>query len=305
MVLIKAHRKPFLLAGSLAVAVTALTVTACGGGGSTAAPAQGATAAQGAAQAEGAAPGRWTQAEVGQFTAAADAGGNVSQESCIIKYVKQDMSFGNAMDVVSVDPASDSSMSAAQVEAAVVGKYGEADGNAINAQFGQAATDADNNCGGLAASSATPAAAPVASADPAATSESSCTVDCSNPVASGESGWLAQVQGPLQNVQQDLSSISSDATSDPDNLALDGSELAQDAQAALDPNDDPPPADNADWVTAMNDYVTAGEDYSDQNMNSQDNNPTQASEEIAAGNSALASFNAANGGVLNGTIQSL
>jgi hypothetical protein len=47
------------------------------------------------------------------------------------------------------------------------------------------------------------------------------------------------------------------------------------------------------------------EDYSDENINSQDDNPTQASQEIAAGNSALASFNAANGGILNGTIQPL
>ena len=54
----------------------------------------------------------------------------------------------------------------------------------------------------------------------------------------------------------------------------------------------------------MNDYVTAGEDYSGDNMNEQDDNPAQASQEIAAGNAALASFNAANAGVLNGTIQS-
>jgi hypothetical protein len=91
---------------------------------------------------------------------------------------------------------------------------------------------------------------------------------------------------------------------DPDNLALDGIQLEGDAQAALDPNYDPPPADNADWVAAMNDYVTAGEDYSGDNTSEQDDNPAQASQEIAAGNSALASFNAANGGVLNGTIQS-
>ena len=39
-------------------------------------------------------------------------------------------------------------------------------------------------------------------------------------------------------------------------------------------------------------------------MNEQDDNPAQASQEIAAGNAALASFNAANAGVLNGTIQS-
>ena len=129
-------------------------------------------------------------------------------------------------------------------------------------------------------------------------------VDCVNPVASGESGWLAQVQGALQNVQQDLSSISADASGDPASLALDGSQLEGDAQAALDPNDDPPPADNADWVTAMNDYVTAGEDFSGDNTNEQDNTAATGMQEITAGNAALASFNAANGGVLNGTIQS-
>ena len=126
-----------------------------------------------------------------------------------------------------------------------------------------------------------------------------------DPIASGESGWLAQVQGALQNVQQDLSAISSDASTNPDSLVADGSQLEGDAQAALDPNYDPPPADNADWLTAMNDYVTAGQDYSGNNTNEQDDNPAQASQEITAGNAALASFNAANGGVLNGTIQSL
>jgi hypothetical protein len=302
MVFIKAHRKQLLLAGSLAVAVTAFTVTACGGGSV-------------AASAQGSAPGQWTKAEVSQFTAAAGAGGSDSQESCAIGYFERDMSFGNAMAVVSVDPASGTSMSAAQVKAALVSKYGTAGGDAINAQFGQVITGADNNCGGSAAPSTAPAAAAAPStapataaaptADPAATSESSCTVDCVNPIASGESGWLAQVQGALQNVQQDLNSISSDASNNPDNLALDGSQLEADAQAALDPNYDPPPADNADWVTAMNDYVTAGEDYSGDNTNEQGENPAQANQEIAAGNAALASFNAANGGVLNGTIQSL
>jgi hypothetical protein len=291
MVFIKAHGKRLLLAGSLAAAVTAFTVTACGGGG-------------GAAPAPGSAPGRWTQAEVSQFTAAGGSGGSTSQDSCIIGYFERDMSFANAMAVVSVDPASGTSMSDAQVKAALVSKYGTGGGDAIDAQFGQVVTDSDNNCGGSAAPSTAPAAAPAPTADPAATSESSCTVDCVNPIASGESGWLAQVQGALQNVQQDLSSISSDASDNPDNLAVDGSQLEQDAQAALDPNYDPPPADNADWVTAMNDYVTAGEDYSGDNTNEQDDNPAQANQAIGEGNSALASFNAANGGVLNGTIQS-
>ncbi|HEY6311488.1 MAG TPA: hypothetical protein VIY52_11895 [Streptosporangiaceae bacterium] len=244
MVFIKARRKQFCLAGSLAAAVTAFTVTACGGGG--------------AVPAQGSAPGQWTQAEVSQFTAAGGSGGSASQDSCVIGYFERDMSFGNAMAVVSVDPASGASMSDAQVNAALVSKYGTAGGDAIDAQFGQVVTDSDNNCGGSAAPSTAPAAAPAPTADPAATSESSCTVDCVDPIASGESGWLAQVQGALQNVQQDLNSISSDASNNPDNLAVDGSQLEQDAQAALDPNYDPPPADNADWVTAMNDYVTAG-----------------------------------------------
>jgi hypothetical protein len=291
MVFIEAHRKRLLLAGSLAAAVTVFAVTACGGGGA-------------ADPTQGSAPGGWTQAEVSQFTAAAGSDGSASQESCAIGYFKQDMSFENAMAVVSVDPASDASMSAAQIKAAVVSKYGTAKGDAINAQFGHVVTDSDNNCSGSAAPSATTAAAPAPTADPAPTSESSCTVDCVNPVASGESGWLAQVQGALQNVQQDLDSISSDASNNPENLSVDGSQLEGDAQAALDPNYDPPPADNADWVTAMNDYVTAGEDYSGDNTNEQDDNPAQANQEIAAANSALAAFNAANGGVLNGTIQS-
>jgi hypothetical protein len=292
MVFIKARRRQLLLAGSLAAAVTALTVTACGGG-SAAAPAQGSS------------PGQWTQAEVSQFTTAAGSGGSTSasEQSCIIGYFKQDMSFPNAMAVVSVDPASGPSMSAAQIKAALISKYGTTEGDAINAQFGQVVTNSDNSCTGSAAASTAPAAAPAPTADAAPTSESSCTVDCTDPVASGESGWLAQVQGALQNVQQDLSAISSDASTDPDNLSLDGSQLEQDAQATLDPNYDPPPADNTDWVTAMNDYVTAGEDYSDDNTNQQDDNPAQASQQIQAGNSALASFNTANGGVLNGTIQ--
>jgi hypothetical protein len=281
MVFIKAHRKQLLLAGSLAAAVTVFTVTACGGGGA-------------AAPAQGAGPSHWTQAEVSQFTAAAGSGGSASQ----------DMSFTNAMAIASVDPTSGPSMSAAQVKAALVSKYGTAEGDAINAQFEHVVTDSNNKCDGSATASTAPAAAPVPTADPAATSESSCTVDCVNPIASGESGWLAQVQGALQNVQQDLNSISSDTSNNPDNLALDGAQLEGDAQAALDPNYDPPPVDNADWVTAMNDYVTAGEDYSGDNTNEQDDNPAQASQEIAAGNSALASFNAANGGVLNGTTQS-
>ena len=135
MVFIKPCKKQFLLlTGSLAVAVTALTVTACGGGGA-------------APLAQGSAPGQWTQAEVSQFTAAGGGSGNGSANSCIIEYFERDMSFGNAMAVVSVDPASNGSMSLAQIEAAVVSKYGATEGDAINAQFGQVATDAGTKCG--------------------------------------------------------------------------------------------------------------------------------------------------------------
>ena len=135
MVFIKAHKKQFLLTGSLAVAMTAITVTACGGGGA-------------ASVAQGSAPGQWTQAEVTQFTAAGGGAGSSSENSCIIGYFRQDMSFGNAMAVVSVDPASDSSMTPAQIESAVVSKYGATQGAAINAQFEQVASDAGTNCGG-------------------------------------------------------------------------------------------------------------------------------------------------------------
>jgi hypothetical protein len=132
MVFIKAQ---FLLTGALAVAVTALTVTGCGGGGGTTSLAQ------------GSAPGQWTQSEVSQFTAAGGGAGSGSENSCIIKYFEQDMSFGNAMAIASVDPSSDSSMSLTQIEAAVVSKYGATQGNAINAQFEQVATDTGTNCG--------------------------------------------------------------------------------------------------------------------------------------------------------------
>jgi hypothetical protein len=280
MVFIKAHRKQLILAVSLAV--TALTVAACGGGGP-------------AAVAQGAAPGQWTKAEVSQFTAAGGGSGGDSQDSCIIGYFERDMSFANAMAVVSVDPASGAGMSAAQVKAALVSKYGTTQGDATSAQFEQTVTDSDTNCTGSAASPTAAAAAPAPTADPAATSESSCTVDCVDPVASGESGWLAQVQGALQNVQQDLTTISSDASSNPDNLALDGSELAQDAQAVLNDEIDPAPVDNSDFVAAMNDYIAAGNDYSGDSSSGQQN-PAQANQEIGEGNTALSSFDTANGG---------
>jgi hypothetical protein len=276
MAFIKAYRKQrLLLAGPLAVAATALTVTACGGGST--------AAAQGAA-------GQWTKAEVSQFTAASGAGGN-GQDACAVGYFERDMSFGNAMAVTAVDPASGPSMSAAQVKAALESKYGPAQGDADNTEFEQVVTDSNSNCAGATASPTAAAAAPT----PAATSESSCTVDCVNPIATGESGWLAQVQAPLQNVQEDLNSISSDASGNPANLSLDGAQLTQDAQAALNEETDPAPVDNSDFVSAMNDYVAAGNDYSGDNSSGQQNS-AQASQEIAEGNSAVNSFNAANAG---------
>ena len=278
MVFVKAHRKQFLLAGSLAAAVTAFTVTACGGG-SAAAPAQ------------GSAPGQWTQAEVSQFKTAAGSGGSASQDSCVAGYFERDMSFRNAMAVVSVDPASGPSLSAAQIKAALVSKYGTTEGDVINAQFGQVVTASDDNCSGSAA----PVAGPAPSADPAATSESSCTVDCVDPIASGESGWAAQVQAPLQQVSQDLSQIASDESSNPADLTVDGANLTGDAQAVLNDEVDPAPVDNSDFVAAMNDYIAAGNDYSGDNSSGQQN-VAQADQEVAAGTAALKSFEAANTG---------
>ncbi|MGH3277032.1 MAG: hypothetical protein ACRDNZ_22230, partial [Streptosporangiaceae bacterium] len=159
MVFIKTRRKQFLLAGPLAAAVTAFTVTACGGG-TAATPAQGA-------------PGHWTQAEDSKFTTEAGSGGGASQDSCIIGYFERDMSFGDAMDVVSAESASSTSLSAAQLKTALISKYGTAQGGAIDGQFAQTVTDSNNHCGASAASSTAPAVAPVPTADPAATSESS------------------------------------------------------------------------------------------------------------------------------------
>jgi hypothetical protein len=300
MSFIRERRNQLLLALPLAVVVTAATVTACGSGGSS-------------GLAQGAAPGQWTKAQVSQFAAAGGTAGSDTEDTCITGDFARDMSFGNAMAVVSVDPPS-ANMSAAQIKAALETKYGTTEGDAIDTQFEQVAADASSNCSGSAAASSAPAApvaappstaAPALTPAPGATSESSCTVDCVNPVASGETGWLAQVQGALQDVQQDLSSISSDTSSDPASLTLDGANLTQDAQAALDPNYDPPPADNTDWVNAMNAYVMAGEDYTGDNTNEEDNTAATANAELRSGDAALDSFNAANGGVLNGTIQPL
>src|ERR1700678_632187 len=125
MVITNARRKRLLVVGPLAIAVTGLTITACGGA---------------AALAQGSAPGHWTRAEVSQFTSAAGAGGSGSQASCAIKYFERDMSFGNAMAVVSVDPASGPSLSAAQVKTALISKYGTTQGDAINGKFTQTIT---------------------------------------------------------------------------------------------------------------------------------------------------------------------
>jgi hypothetical protein len=131
MTCIRKRSNHLVLAGSLAVAVIAASVTACGGGG--------------ASQAQGAAPGQWTAAEVTQFRAAGGNGGSDTQNACILGYFERDMSFGNAMAVESVAPPS-SNMSTAQIESAVVTKYGATDGAAINSQFEQVVTDATANC---------------------------------------------------------------------------------------------------------------------------------------------------------------
>jgi hypothetical protein len=135
MVSIKAHRTRLLLAGSLAAAVTAFTLTACGGGGA-------------AGPAQGSAPGQWTQTEVSQFTAAGGSAGNDSETSCIIGYFERDMSYGNAMAIAAVQSGSSGAgLSPAQVKTALVSKYGTGEGDAISAQYGQVLSDSVNNCG--------------------------------------------------------------------------------------------------------------------------------------------------------------
>ena len=136
MVSIKAHRTRLLLAGSLAAAVTALALTACGGGSA-------------ATLAQGSAPGHWTQAEISQFTAAGGSAGSDSETTCIIMYFEQDMSFGNAMAVAAVQSGSSGAgLSAGQVKTALVSKYGTTEGDAISAQYGQVLSDSVNNCAG-------------------------------------------------------------------------------------------------------------------------------------------------------------
>lgn len=124
----KAHRKQFLLAGPLVAAVTAVTITACGGGS---AP----------AFAQGSAPGHWTQAEINEIAAAAGSDGGGSN-SCFVTYFARDMSFGNAMAVGSVV----SSDSTADPKAALVAKYGTSEGDAIYGQYQQVVSDVASNC---------------------------------------------------------------------------------------------------------------------------------------------------------------
>jgi hypothetical protein len=127
----KTHRKQFRLTGALVAAVTAVTITACGGGS---AP----------AFAQGSAPGHWTQAEINEFvTAIGSAGGDTT---CIAGYFEQDMSFGNAMALGKV--TSSDNMSTPQVGAALVAKYGTTVGNAVYSQYQQVISDSASNCGG-------------------------------------------------------------------------------------------------------------------------------------------------------------
>jgi hypothetical protein len=126
----KAHRKQFLLAGPLVAAVTAITITACGGGSTP-------------AFAQGSAPGHWTQAEINEFVTASGSDGD-STDSCIAVYFERDMSFGNAMAIGKV--ASDS-MSTPQVGTALVAKYGTTEGDAAYSQYQQVVSDSAINCG--------------------------------------------------------------------------------------------------------------------------------------------------------------
>jgi hypothetical protein len=127
----KMHKRQFLLAGPLVAVVTAVTIAACGGGSTP-------------AIVQGSAPGHWTQAEINKFVAASGSDDGDSTDSCIARYFEQDMSFGNAMAVGVV--ASDN-MSTRQVGAALVAKYGTAEGGAAYSQYQQVISDSASNCG--------------------------------------------------------------------------------------------------------------------------------------------------------------
>jgi hypothetical protein len=128
---IKARGTRLLLAGPLALAAAALTVTACSSGG-------------GPSVTPGSAPGQWTAAEVSKFVASGGSTGDPSQDSCVQRYFEQDMSYGYAMAVIAVDPQRTSS--ATQLESTVVSKYGATTGAAINAQLANVLKDVGTNC---------------------------------------------------------------------------------------------------------------------------------------------------------------
>lgn len=129
---IKARGTRLLLAGPLALAAVALTVTACSSGG-------------GPSVTPGSAPGQWTAAEVSKFVASGGSTGDASQDSCVEGSFEHDMSYGYAMAVIAVDPQGTIS-SATQLESTVVSKYGATTGAAINAQLANVVEDVGSNC---------------------------------------------------------------------------------------------------------------------------------------------------------------
>jgi hypothetical protein len=120
-------------AASIAAAIAVCAaLTACGGGSSS------------SSIAAVAAPGQWTSAELAHFeSVGGSAGQGTASDDCIAKEISDAMSYGDAMAVVAVAPAS-TDMSSAQIQAALIAKYGQQEGSTLYAEF--AAVAANNSC---------------------------------------------------------------------------------------------------------------------------------------------------------------
>jgi hypothetical protein len=144
------------ISGFCALGVTAafcISLAACGSSAPASVPASATNPpATGAAQAQTAyapppaviaAPGLWTSAQVSQFQAVEGSTGDSTRDACLAQATSSTVSFGDAMAAVSVAPAS-SNPTAAQLQAALIKKYGPEEGSTIYNEM--AAVAATSSC---------------------------------------------------------------------------------------------------------------------------------------------------------------
>jgi hypothetical protein len=106
-------------ASVVAVIAVCAALTACGGGSSS------------SSISPGAAPGQWTSADLAHFeSVGGSAGQGTAVDNCIAKDVSEAMSYGDALAVVAVVPAS-TNMSGAQIKSALIAKYGQQEGSTL------------------------------------------------------------------------------------------------------------------------------------------------------------------------------